>query len=402
MSAVETQNQRPLSDLRVLDLTVARAGPTAVRQLADWGADTIRVDAPPGVSAVAAHHRDGSDFQNLHRNKRSIVLDLKQPRGRGVLLRLVETADVLVENYRPVVKEHLGFSYDVLAAVNPRLIMASISGFGQTGPYRDRAGVDQTAQGMAGMMSVTGLPGQGPVRAGTAISDLAAGLYLAFGVLAAVHERRRSGRGQWLHTSLLEAQLGILDFQVARHLRDGDVPSQEGNHHPTLAPMGLFETADGHVNVAASSDRHFERLCRELELDDLLTDERFADPPSRFEHRVALRETLTKRLRSESTAHWVARLNDLGIPCGPVNDIEQAVRDPQVEHLGMIQAVEHPRLGGLRIVGQPLHFERTPSGGARAAPDAGEHTREVLSGAGLDEEQIEELLRGGVVHESES
>ena len=393
----ETVAETPLGDLKVLDLTVARAGPTAVRQLADWGADTLRIEAPPGVSAVSAQHRHGSDFQNLHRNKRSLVLDLKQAEGRDILLRLVETADVLVENYRPVVKERLGITYDDLSAANPKLVMASISGFGQSGPYRERPGVDQIAQGLAGMMSVTGLPGQGPVRVGTAISDLAAGLYLAFGVLAALRERDRSGRGQWIHTSLLEAQLGILDFQVARFLQDDEVPAQEGNHHPTLAPMGLFATADGHVNVAASSDRHFERLCRELGHGDLPADERFATPQARYAHRVVLRDMIEDRLRQQPTGHWVARLNELGIPCGPVNDIAQAVRDPQVEHLGMMQSVDHPLLGALRVVGQPLHLERTPCAAMTAAPEAGEHTREVLTELGLEPEQIEELERRGVV-----
>ena len=250
---METRNELPLADLVVLDLTVARAGPTAVRQLADWGAEVIRIEPAGAHDDVTGGRRHGSDFQNLHRNKRCITLDLKQPRGREIFLALARRADVVVENFRADVKHRLGVDYESVRAVNPRIVYGSISGFGQDGPYRDRPGVDQIAQGLGGLMSVTGLPGQGPVRVGVAISDLAAGLYLACGILVALHERARSGEGQWVTTSLLEALIGMLDFQAARFLVEGEVAGQAGNHHPTLAPMGVFPTADGHINIAATS-----------------------------------------------------------------------------------------------------------------------------------------------------
>ncbi len=248
----------------VLDLTVARAGPTAVRQLADWGAEVIRIEPAGAHDDVTGGRRHGSDFQNLHRNKRCITLDLKQPRGREIFLALARSADVVVENFRADVKHRLGIDYDSVRAVNPRIVYGSISGFGQDGPYRDRPGVDQIAQGLGGLMSVTGLPGQGPVRVGVAISDLAAGLYLACGILVALHERARSGEGQWVTTSLLEALIGMLDFQAARFLVEGEVAGQAGNHHPTLAPMGVFPTADGHINIAASSGAQFRSLLEAL------------------------------------------------------------------------------------------------------------------------------------------
>src|SRR5689334_3964706 len=324
----------PLGDIRVLDLTVARAGPTCVRQLADWGADVIRVD-PPGTRDVVGR---GSDAQNLHRNKRSLALDLKVPAALDVLNRLIDTADVLVENMRPAVKHRLGFDYETVHARNPRLVYGSISGFGQDGPYSERGGVDQIAQGMGGLMSVTGTPGS-PTRAGIPVSDLSAGLYLAIGILVALHDRQRTGVGAWVQTSLLESMVAMMDFQAARWTIDGQVPPAEGNHHPTLVPMGCFASADGYVNIAGPSGRLLERFCSAIGLPDLCSDPRFATASSRSANRGALNDIVGERLRLRTTAEWVRLLNDAGVPCGPVYSMDEVFADPQVVHLGLTAPV---------------------------------------------------------------
>ena len=392
-----TDSPLPLSRITVVDLTVARAGPTAVRQLADWGADVIRVEAPGRLDDVSGSRRHGPDFQNLHRNKRCLTLNLKEEDGRELLYELVRKADVVVENFRAAVKYRLGIDYETLKTVNPRIVYGSVSGFGQDGPYRDRPGVDQIAQGLGGLMSVTGLPGQGPVRVGTAISDLAAGLYLAFGIMVALFERERSGVGQWVHTSLLEALIGMLDFQAARWLIDGQVPGQAGNDHPTVAPMGTFETADGHVNIAASSSKQFRRFCAAIGATDLLARPEYADTPARIKNREALNDDIAIHLRKRPSQEWISLLNDAGVPCGPINNIEQAFADPQVQHLGIATPVEHATLGTLKLVGQPIHLERTPYRMRRAAPEKGEHTDAILAELGRDEESREDLRSRGVV-----
>jgi len=391
------ESHLPLSGLRVLDLPVARAGPTAVRQLGDWGAEVIRIEPPGKKDDIAAARRHGHDFQNLHRNKRCMTLDLKSDEGRDIFYRLVENADVVIENFRAAVKDRLGIAYPTLRDINPRLVMGSISGFGQTGPYRDRPGVDQIAQGLGGLMSVTGLPGQGPARVGTAISDLAAGLYLSFGILAALHERQSSGQGQWVHTSLLEAMIGMLDFQAARWLVEGEVAGQMGNDHPTIAPMGTYDTAHGLLNIAASSGRQFVAFCRAIGADELLGRPEYADTPARIANRAALREDITGFLLQRTADEWVPLLNEAGVPCGPVNTIDQTFADPQVRHLGIATPVAHPTLGELELVGQPIHLERTPFEMRRAAPEAGEHTREILSELGFSEEGVKKLEDAGVV-----
>jgi formyl-CoA transferase len=368
----------PLDDLRVLDLTHARAGPTAVRQLADWGAYVLRIEAPGGRSQVAAERRHGSDFQNLHRNKQAMTLDLKQEEGRAVFLRLVATFDVLVENFRPAVKRRLRIDPAALAEVNPRLVYASVSGFGQDGPYGDRPGVDQIAQGMGGLMSVTGLPG-------------------AFGILVALWERRRSGKGQWVTTSLLESQIAFLDFQAARYLVEGEVPAQEGNHHPTLAPMGAFAAADRMINLAASSRAQFLALCEALGCEQLGADPRFATLEQRSLHRDELNRSIAERIREGPAAEWIEKLNERGIPCGPVNDIAETFADPQVRHLGMAATVEHPTLGRLPLVDQPVKLSRTPHRLRSSAPEKGEHTASVLRDLGYSDLEIARLKERGIV-----
>jgi crotonobetainyl-CoA:carnitine CoA-transferase CaiB-like acyl-CoA transferase len=385
----------PLARFKVLDLTQARAGPTAVRQFADWGADVLMIEGGGGMELTG--FRDGSDFQNLHRGKRSLSLDLKSEEGRAILHRLVETADVLFENYRPLVKHRLGVDYETLRAINPRLVYVSISGFGQEGPYRDRPGVDQIAQGMAGLMSVTGLPGQGPVRAGIAVADSSAGIYAALGAMTALLEREATGEGRWVQTSLLQALIALSDFQAARWLTDGVSPGQAGNDHPTVTPMGLFPAADGMINVAAGGAVMFGRFCQAAGAERLLADPRYASSAGRTEHKDALAAEIAAITGTRPCAEWIEVLNAAGVPCGPVNSMDQVFADPQVRQLGIAQAVEHPRLGRLTLVGQPIDIAGSPSTLAAAAPDRGAHTDEVLAGLGFDAAAIADLRARRVV-----
>ena len=386
---------QPLAHLRVIDLTRVRAGPTAVRQLADWGAEVVKVELPEDESTDRTRH--GSDFQNLQRNKRSLSLNLKSEEGRAVFRRLVEGADVLVENYRPDVKDRLGIAYDDLRKINPRLIYASISGYGQTGPYRMRPGVDQIAQGMGGLMAITGLEGQGPVRAGIAIADMGAGLYCAIGILTALIERDRSGEGQWIRTSLLQAQIALLDFQAARWLVEGEVAGQAGNDHPTASPTGMFPTSDGYINIAPFGESQWRKLCAALALEDMLDDERFGDMKSRAGHRDALNARIAAATSGGTSDYWIGVLNQAGIPCGPIYKMDQVFADPQVEHLGIAQSVDHPTLGTLRLVGQPIEMSRSQSALRTAAPERGQHNVEILRELGFDPVEIEAMKRRGTI-----
>ena len=387
-----------LSGITVLDLTRVRAGPTCVRQLADWGANVIKVELPPAAGEVGlGGPRHGPDFQNLHRNKRSMTLNLKSGEGLALFKQLVADADVVVENYRPDVKNRLGIDYDSLAAINPRISYGSISGFGQDGPYLPRPGVDQIAQGMGGLMSITGLPGEGPVRAGIPIADLPAGMFCAFGVLAALLERESSGKGQWVHSSLLEAQIFMLDFQAARWTIKGEVPPQAGNNHPTIIPTGVFRTTDGYINLAPSGDVMFQRMSEAIGAPELLEDERFATPAGRSQHRDALNAAIESYTAGKSSTDWVEVMNEAGVPCGPIYAIDEVFADAQVSHLGMARAVQHPTLGEVKLVDQAVMMSRTPSDINRASPDCGEHTDEILSEFGLTEGEIAALRESGAI-----
>jgi crotonobetainyl-CoA:carnitine CoA-transferase CaiB-like acyl-CoA transferase len=385
----------PLSHVKVLDLTVARAGPTAVRQLADLGADVVQV-MRPGSEAGAAE-RVNSDRENLHRNKRSAIIDLQRDEGREVFYRLVPRFDVVVENFRPDVKHRLRIDYDTLSGLHPGLIYASISGFGQDGPYGSRGGLDQVAQGLGGLMSVTGPPGGGPWRVGIPISDLCAGIFLAQGILAALLDRERTGRGRWVHTSLLEAMIAMLDFQATRWLIDGEVPPQAGNDHPTSFPMGVFATKDGHINIGASGGRLYDRFMEAIGGQEIAADPRFADLRSRNAHREELRAACEAKLRERTTAEWVEVLNAAGVPSGPVLSIDQTFADPQVQHLDMARTVQHPIHGELRIVRSPVNLSRTPASVRRAAPLPGADTAAVLLEHSFTEPEVATLVEAGIV-----
>jgi crotonobetainyl-CoA:carnitine CoA-transferase CaiB-like acyl-CoA transferase len=386
----------PLSRFKVVDLTRVRAGPTCVRQLADWGADVIKVESVEGDGGLGGA-RHGPDFQNLHRNKRSITLDLKQPEGLEVLHRLVKQADVLVENFRPDVKYRLKIDYETLKPLNPRLVYASISGFGQDGPYRDRPGFDQIAQGMGGLMSITGLPGQGPVRVGIPVADLTAGIFCAMGILIALLEREQSGEGQWVQSSLLAAQIAMLDFQAARWLMGKEVPGQAGNNHPTSIPTGVFKTKDGHINIAAAGNDIYQRLCKALSAPQLADDPDYANDKARSKNRDRLNAAIEEITKTKTSAEWIERINDAGVPCGPIYKMDEVFADPQVRHLGIAQPVDHPSLGRIELVGQAVGLNRTPSRLKTATPERGEHTEAVLRELGYDGDAIAALRAKHVI-----
>lgn len=390
---------RALDGITVLDLTRVRAGPTCVRQFADWGASVIKIEMreePGSATQSDFAARNDPDFQNLHRNKRAITLDLKNPDGVRIFRRLVERADVIVENYRPDVKFRLGIDYETLKAVNKRIVYASISGFGEDGPYRERPGVDQIAQGMSGLMSITGEPGRGPMRVGIAVGDLTAGLLAALGIMVALKERERSGEGQWVKTSLLQALLFMLDFQGARYLMKGEVPKQVGNNHPTGAPTGTFRTSDGYINIAPTPPM-WRRFCMAIGREDLVNHPDYATPPARRKNRERLNALLEEITITETGAALIDKLNAAGIPCGPIYAIDQAFADPQARHLGIAQQVESKALGPITLLAQPVTLSRTPSRLATAAPEYGEHNDEVLGEFGFSAAEIDAFRRTGAI-----
>ena len=386
----------PLARFKVLDLTRVRAGPTAVRQLADWGASVIKIESPGGDGGLGGE-RHGPDFQNLHRNKRSLTLNLKAPEGAAILRKLVAEADVLVENFRPDVKFRLGIDYESLRALNKRLVYASISGFGQDGPYRDRPGFDQIAQGMGGLMSITGLPGQGPVRVGIPVADLTAGIFCAMGILIALLEREQSGEGQWVQSNLLAAQISMLDFQAARWLIGHEVPPQAGNDHPTSIPTGVFATADGHINIAAAGNEIYARLCQAIGAPELIADPDYATGAARSKNRARLNAAIAAVTRTQPSAAWIEALNAAGVPCGPIYKMNEVFADPQVQHLNITRHVPHPVLGDVEVVGQPVELSRTPWSVRSATPEAGADTDTILDALGYAGAEIAELRGRKVV-----
>ena len=390
---------KALSRFTVLDLTRVRAGPTCVRQLADWGANVIKIETPPHLEKGEGPGgpRSNADFQNLHRNKRSITLDLKSPQGIAAFRRMVEKADVVVENYRPDVKDRLGIDYASLKKINKRIVLGSISGFGQDGPYRDRPGFDQIAQGMGGLMSITGLPGQGPVRVGIPVADLTAGIFCAVGILTALLEREVSGEGQWVATSLLQAQIFMLDFQAARWLQMQEVAQQAGNNHPTSIPTGVFKTADGHINIASTGQVMWERLCQTIGAPELIDHPDYKSSALRSKNRDALNAAIEAKTVGKPSAHWIDAINKAGVPCGPIYAIDQMFADPQVQHLGIAQDAKRPDGSAETFVGQPFTLSRTPQKIVATPPEIGQHTDEVLKEFGFGENEIAALHQAKAV-----
>jgi formyl-CoA transferase len=384
-----------LAKLRILDLTRVRAGPTCVRQFADFGADVIKIEntTPEDMGGP----RDGPDFQNLHRNKRSITLDLKSPQGKEIFMRLVKTADVVVENYRPDVKDRLGIDYESLKKVNKRIILASISGFGQDGPYRARPGFDQIAQGLSGIMSVTGKPGEGPMRVGCAVADVGGGLLAALGIMTALLERETSGEGQWVQSSLLQAAIQLLDFQAARYTMSGEVPEQVGNDHPTSMPTSAYATSDGHINVAASGNKMWRIVCEAIGRPDLIEHKDYNTAEARAQNRKALNQEMARSLKTKTSAEWVEIMNKGGVPCGPIYRMDQVFADPQVKHMKIAAEVPHKRLGKVRLISQPVRLSRTPATLLTATPERGEHTAEVLQEIGFTKNEVDSFKSKGIV-----
>ena len=388
-----------LSHIRVIDLTRVRSGPTAVRQLADWGADVIKVEAPESVEPDGAlgASRHTSDFQNLHRNKRSITLNLKQPEAIEILMKLVETSDVVVENFRPDVKERLGVDYESLKSRNPKIILASISGFGQDGPYAKRPGFDQIAQGMGGLMSITGAPGEGPMRVGIPVADLTAGLFCAMGIQTALLEREKSGLGQWVNTSLLQAQIFMLDFQAARWLSENHVAGQAGNNHPTSVPTGVFKTSDGSINLAVAGETIWKRFVEAVDKGEWLEMDEFKNAKERLKNRDYLNKLIEEVTITKTSDEWVKKLEKVGVPCGPINSIDKVFDDPQVKHLGIAQSIDTIPFGQTQLVGQPFNLSRSPSIMKQRPPEKGEHNEDVLLDLGYSSEELDELKSKNII-----
>jgi len=388
-----------LSHIRVIDLTRVRSGPTAVRQLADWGADVIKVEAPESVEPDGAlgASRHTSDFQNLHRNKRSITLNLKKPEAIEILMRLVEISDVVVENFRPDVKDRLGIDYESLKKRNPKIILASISGFGQNGPYAKRPGFDQIAQGMGGLMSITGAPGEGPMRVGIPVADLTAGLFCAMGIQTALLERQKSGIGQWVNTSLLQAQIFMLDFQAARWLSEKQIAGQAGNNHPTSVPTGVFKTSDGSINLAVAGETIWKRFVEAIDKKEWLQMEEFQDAKNRLKNRDYLNKLIEEVTVSKTSNEWVEMLEKVGVPCGPINSIDKVFDDPQVKHLGIAQPIETIPFGDTELVGQPFNLSRSPSLMKQRPPEKGEHNEDVLLDLGFSIDELNDLKAKSII-----
>lgn len=401
--AGEPARRGPLSRFTILDASRVRAGPTAVRTFADLGARVIKLEIPPGAPGgddmIGGRDHNRADYENLHRNKESLTLNMKEPEGREILHALVREADVFIENYRPDVKHRLGIGPEELRRINPRLVYASISGFGQDGPAANWPGFDSIAQGMGGLMSVTGKPGEGPMRAGIPIADLCAGHFCSQAIMAALLEREATGEGQWVQTSLLEAQIAMLDFQAATWLIDGKVPHSTGNEHPLTVPTGVFPTRDGYINIAAIGQTMFKRLCEAIGAPQLVDEPGFGSDPERVANRSKVNAAITQILQNETTSHWTDALLKAGVPCGPIHEIDEMFQDPQVRHLGIALPMQHPQMGPIRVVGLPMQFSHHPraQGPMRPAPEQGADTDAILATLGYSPERIAQLRARHVV-----
>lgn len=387
----------PLSHIRVLDLSRVRAGPTCVKFFGDFGADVVKVERTDGGGDPMGDNRHSSDYVNTQRNKRGITLDLKRPEGVAVLKRLVETADVLVENFRPHVKHRLGIDYESLSAINPRLVYTSISAFGETGPYSTRPCFDLIAQGMGGLMWLTGYPDREPLRAGISPADLSAGIFAAMGTMIALLERERSGKGQWVQTNLLASQIMMLDYQAMSWLMDKRIPLQRGNDHPQIVPTGVYRSSDGFFTLSTVGNDSYYRLCRAIGAPQLIDDPNFLDAPLRERNRDALNEAINKATLCKTSSEWVEILNAAGVPAGPIYKLDEMFADPQVIETGIARPLDHPKLGQVEILGQPIGLSRTPAQMRRAPPELGEHTDEVLAEAGFAADEIAVLRRSHVI-----
>lgn len=402
-NAATTARKGPLSRFTILDASRVRAGPTAIRTFADLGARVIKLEIPPGAPGgddmIGGRDHNRADYENLHRNKESLTLNMKEPEGLAILHELVKTADVFIENYRPDVKYRLGIGPDALRAINPRLVYASISGFGQDGPYANWPGFDSIAQGMGGLMSVTGKPGEGPMRVGIPLADLCSGHFCAQAIMAALLEREVSGEGQWVQTSLLESQIAMLDFQAAQWLIDHKVPRSTGNEHPLTVPTGVFETSDGYLNLAAIGQTMWKRLCEALGVPELVQEPGFGSDPERVQNRARVNAAIGAAFKTRSTADWTERLLKAGVPCGPIYSVDHMFEDPQVRHLGIARPMHHPELGDIEVVGLPMQFSRYPrnEGPLEPAPHQGDQTDDILAGLGYSPEKIADLRTRSVV-----
>ena len=393
--------QHALNGIRVLDVTQVMAGPYCAMLLCDLGADVIKVEAPPGGDAsrrmAGARGSDSPAFNAVNRGKRSIVVDMKTAAGREIVLRLADGADVLIENARPGVMARRGLGYDDLKAVNPALIYASISGYGQTGPHGARGGFDLVAQGVSGIMSVTGEPGGAPVKAGIPLTDLGAGLFAASGILAALHYRTRTGEGQHVDTSLVEAGVALSVWEATEYFSSGRAPQPMGSAHRMSAPYQAVACADGYVTIGAANDRLFERLCRLLGHPEWTSDPDYADDTARVANRQALAELIEVVTRTRARAHWLALFEEHGVPCGPINTYAEVFQDEQISARDMVLETDHPTLGRLRTLGSPLKMSRTPPRPGRPAPLLGQHTDEVLREAGYAPGDLTALRTAGVI-----
>lgn len=389
----------PLKGVKILDLTRIRAGPTAVRQLVDWGAEAIKVEAPAEleIGNDMGGPREGSDFQNLNCGKESLTLNLKTPQGLEIFYRLAEEADIIVENYRPDIKFNLKFDYESIKKINPRIIYASISGFGQDGPYCKRPGFDQIVQGMSGLMSITGHPDTPPVRTGIAIADSVTGQMCAQGILLALLERERSGQGQWVQVSLLETLINLLDFQAVRYLNEGELPRQLGNDHATRMPTSAYRTEDGYITICAAADNMWGKLCRAVGREDLIAHPDFYNQKGRSGNRKRLNAELERTLEQRTSTHWVNVLNAAGVACGPIYRVDEMFEDEQVKHLNVVREVEHAQLGTVKVLSQPIRLSASEPVPKSAAPDRGEHADLILQRLGFSDAEISDMRSKQVI-----